>query len=285
MGAVSASSLRFNCYTFLVKYMKDQILTKLSPAYPWKDHFHFFEELDSTNDRLKDMARKGAAHGTVLIADRQTGGHGRLGRSFHSPGGAGIYLSILLRPDCGPAELMHLTCATAVAMCGAVERAAGFRPGIKWTNDLVYNRRKLGGILTELGLNSQAKVDYAIIGIGINCCQQPEDLPPDIRETAGSLAMASGCEIDRSKVAAAMMEALWQLDRTLLSGKDAMLQSYRRDCITLGQDISLLRGEAVRHGHALDVDENGALVVAYPDGTVEAVNSGEVSVRGMYGYV
>lgn len=265
--------------------MKEQILPHLSPAYPWKERLHYFPELDSTNDRLKAMARQGAPHGTVLIAGRQTGGHGRLGRSFHSPEGAGIYFSILLRPHCAPAELMHLTCATAVAMCEAVEAAAGLRPGIKWTNDLVYNRRKLGGILTELGLNSQAKVDYAIIGIGINCCQQPEDLPPDIRETAGSLAMASGCEIDRSKVAAAMMEALWQLDRTLLSGKDAMLQSYRRDCITLGQDISLLRGEAVRHGHALDVDENGALVVAYPDGTVEAVNSGEVSVRGMYGYV
>lgn len=265
--------------------MKQTILNALSPAYPWKEQFHFFPELDSTNVRLKAMAREGAPHGTVLIADRQTGGRGRLGRSFHSPDGVGIYFSILLRPDCAPGDLMHLTCATAVAMCQAIERSAGFRPGIKWTNDLVHNRRKLGGILTELSLNAQGKVDYAIIGIGINCCQQEEDFPPEIRSIAGSLAMVTGSAIDRSRVAAAMMEALWEMDRTLLTGKEALLQQYRADCITIGQDISLVRGDEIRHGKAVDVDDAGALVVVFPDGHQEAVNSGEVSVRGMYGYV
>lgn len=265
--------------------MKDKILDCLSPEYPWKSHFHYYSELDSTNDRLKMMARQGAPHGTVLIADRQTGGHGRLGRSFLSPGGVGIYLSILLRPDCAPSELMHLTCATAVAMCEAVEKEAGFRPGIKWTNDLVYSKRKLGGILTELGLNAKGRVDYAIIGIGINCCQQEADFPPEIRSIAGSLSMVSGQPVDRSRVAAAMMEALWKMDTVLLSEKAVMLETYRKDCITVGQEISLLRGEEVRHGKALTVDKNGALVVAFSDGHTEAVNSGEVSVRGMYGYV
>ncbi|MDO5152927.1 MAG: biotin--[acetyl-CoA-carboxylase] ligase [Eubacteriales bacterium] len=265
--------------------MKEQILTCLSPGYPWKEQLQCFLEVDSTNDRLKQLAAQGAPHGTVLIADRQTGGHGRRGRTFLSPAGMGIYLSILLRPDCAPGELMHLTCATAIAMCGAVEQAAGFRPGIKWTNDLVYGRKKLGGILTELGLTSQGKVDFAIIGIGINCCQREDDFAPEIREIAGSLAMASGQEISRAKVAAAMMEALEKMDAALLTKKDAMLAQYRRDCITIGREISLLRGDQVRHGRALDVDDNGALVVAFADGSVEAVNSGEVSVRGMYGYL
>ncbi len=265
--------------------MKQEILHTLSPAYPWKEHFRFFPELDSTNDRLKLLARQGAPHGTVLIADRQTGGHGRMGRSFHSPGGVGIYLSILLRPGCAPQDLMHLTCAAAVAMCGAVEAAAGFRPGIKWTNDLVSGKRKLGGILTELGLNPKGGLDYAIVGIGINCCQQEEDFAPDIRHMAGSLSMISGKEINRAAVAAAMMDALWQMDSRLLTGKDAMLQAYRKDCMTIGQEISVHRGSSVRYGMALDVDSEGALVVRYTDGTVEAVNSGEVSVRGMYGYV
>lgn len=265
--------------------MKEQILKNLSPEYPWKEHFHFFSELDSTNDRLKAMARQGAPHGTVLLADRQTGGHGRMGRTFLSPEGMGVYLSILLRPSCAPADLMHLTCATGVAMCEAVEQAARFRPGIKWTNDLVYGKRKLGGILTELGLNPKGGVDYAIIGIGINCCQAETDFAPEIRDIAGSLSMAAGREIDRSQVAAAMMDALCRMSGNLLSGKAWLLDQYRKDCITVGQDISLLRGEEVRHGHAVDVDDNGALVVAFPDGSVEAVNSGEVSVRGMYGYV
>ena len=265
--------------------MKKQILSQLSPAYPWAGHLTFFEEIGSTNDHLKALARQGAPQGTALIADRQTGGHGRLGRSFHSPGGQGIYLSILLRPQCRPQELMHLTCAAAVAMCDAVEAACGFRPGIKWTNDLVSGKRKLGGILTELGLSPKGMVDYAIIGIGINCCQQPADFPEDIRAIAGSLAMVSGKEVDRSRVAAAMLDALHGMNENLLTGKEETLRRYRCNCITIGQEISLVRGEEVRHGKAIDVDDNGALVTCFPDGTVEAVNSGEVSVRGMYGYV
>ena len=266
--------------------MKERILSCLSPDHPWIEHFHWLEETDSTNDQLKKMARQGAPHGTVLIADRQSGGHGRMGRSFHSPGGTGIYFSVLLRPKCSPGDLMHLTCATAVAMCDAVEQAAGFRPGIKWTNDLVYQKRKLGGILTELGLSANGTVDYVIIGIGINCCQQETDFPEEIRGIAASLSMVTGTDINRAKVAAAMMDALHRMDCRLLTGKALILNRYRQDCITIGQDVSLLRvGEAVRHGRAVDMDADGALIVVFSDGHLEAVNSGEVSVRGMYGYL
>lgn len=265
--------------------MKEKILACLSRDYPWRERFQFIPELDSTNDQLKLLAKQGAPHGTVLIADRQTGGHGRRGRTFLSPAGVGIYLSILLRPQCAPGELMHLTCAAAVAMCDAVEASAGFRPGIKWTNDLVYGGRKLCGILTELGLSPRGGLDYAIIGIGVNCCQSESDFPPEIRNIAGSLAMASGREICRPRVAAAMMEALYAMSEALSGSRQAMLARYRADCVTIGQEISLLRGGEVRRGKALDVDSQGALVVAFADGTVEAVTSGEVSVRGMYGYV
>lgn len=265
--------------------MKDQILSHLSPAYPWKEHLHWFDSIGSTNDEAKRMAHAGAPHGTVLIADHQTGGHGRLGRSFHSPEGVGIYLSIILRPDCRPKELMHLTCATAVAMCNAVENAVGLRPGIKWTNDLVHSKRKLGGILTGLGLTPKGMVDYAIIGIGINCCQTPGDFPAEIQDMACSLAMVTGRVIDRAKVTAAMMEALWQMDAGLLTEKAKMIEQYRRSCITLGQDVALVRGDKKRYGKALDIDNDGALIVQFASGAVETVNSGEISVRGMYGYV
>ena len=266
--------------------MKERILSLVSPEYPWKENFHWLEETGSTNDDLKALARQGAPHGTVLIADRQSGGHGRMGRSFHSPGGVGIYFSILLRPQCGPGELMHLTCATAVAMCDAVENVIGLRPEIKWTNDLVHGKRKLGGILTELGLSPRGGVDYAIIGIGINCCHREEDFPEEIRSIAASLSMVTGRDIDRAKVAAAMMEALHRMDKNLLSEKTAILNAYRKDCITIGQEVSLLRvGEPVRHGKAVDMDDEGALIVKFADGHRETVNSGEVSVRGMYGYL
>lgn len=261
------------------------ILSHLPLDYPWKAHLHHFPTIDSTNDRLKTMARQGAPHGTVLIADHQTAGHGRLGRSFHSPSASGVYLSILLRPQCKPTELMHLTCAAAVAMCDAVEKAIGLRPCIKWTNDLVYGKRKLGGILTELGFTPDGRVDYAIVGIGINCCQQATDFPEEIASIASSLSLISGKTVDRGQVAAAMMEALWQMDGKLLTQPENILARYRADCITVGQEISLVRGEEVRHGLAVSVDDQGALVVQFPDGHREAVNSGEVSIRGMYGYI
>ena len=264
--------------------MKEQILANLPDSYPWADRFHWFDSIGSTNDEAKRMAIQGAPHGTVLVAGYQTNGHGRLGRSFHSPENVGVYMTLLLRPDCAPQELMHLTCATAVAMCDAVEKAAGFRPGIKWTNDLVHGKKKLGGILTGMGLKADGKVDYAIIGIGINCCQNPGDFPPEIADMAASLSMIAGKEINRFRVAAAMMEALWHMDETLLSGKDNMLRIYRRDCITLNQDVVLVRGDEKRYGRALDIDEEGALIVRYTDGEVASVNSGEISVRGMYGY-
>lgn len=265
--------------------MKNEILSCLSPQYPWGELLTYLPETDSTNNQLKLLAAQGAPHGTALAAGHQTGGRGRKGRSFFSPEGYGIYLSILLRPRCQAAELMHLTCATGVAMCDALEKIMGLRPGIKWTNDLVSGKRKLGGILTELGFAPKGGLDYAIIGIGINCCQQPQDFPPEIRDMAGSLAMMSGLEIRRAQVAAAMLDALFRMSENLLTGKEAMLQQYQKDCVTLGQEVSLVRGEEVRHAQAITVDDSGALVVRFPDGHLEAVNSGEVSVRGMYGYL
>ena len=265
--------------------MKEQIIKNLRESCPWQDSLLWFDSIDSTNTRARELARQGAPHGTVLIADHQTGGRGRRGRSFHSPASSGIYMSVILRPHCAPQQIMHLTCAAAVAMCDAVESAVGFRPGIKWTNDLVCGKRKIAGVLTELGFDNRGNVDFAVIGIGINCCQQEADFPEDIRSIAGSLTSISGQSIDRAVVAAAMMDALYRMDTELLTGKAHILNRYRKDCITLGKEISLVRGEEIRHGTALDIDDAGALIVRFPDGTAEAVNSGEVSVRGMYGYV
>ena len=265
--------------------LKEEIIRNLRESCQWQDSLLWYETIDSTNTHARELAKQGAPHGTVLIADHQTGGRGRQGRSFHSPAGSGIYMSVILRPGCKPLEIMHLTCAAAVAMCDAVESAVGLRPGIKWTNDLVCGKRKIAGVLTELGFDGQANVAFAVVGIGINCCQQESDFPEDIRSIAGSLASVTGEKIDRAKVAAAMMDALHRMDAQLLTEKAAILEQYRRDCITIGQEISLVRAEEVRHGTALNVDDEGALIVAFPDGHTEIVNSGEVSVRGMYGYV
>ena len=262
--------------------MLSEIKKHLS-THPWQDKIQYFDSLASTNTYAKELANQGAPEGTVIIADHQTGGRGRLGRSFSSPAGMGIYLSVILRPDCYPQELMHLTCATGVAASNAVETATGITPKIKWTNDLVLNKRKLGGILTELSINPLThKVDWAVVGIGINCCQKTEDFPEEIRDIACSLGLA---QQDMPPLFAALIQSLAYMRRNLLTEKANIMAAFTDRCITIGSEISILRGDTVRHGKAVDVDDDGGLIVAFPDGAKETVSSGEVSIRGMYGYL
>ena len=263
--------------------MKNQIISQITTECPWRDTLYWYDTIDSTNTRAKELAKSGAPHGTILVAGAQTGGRGRMGRSFLSPTG-GVYLSVILRPDCPPDKLMHLTCATAVAGCEAVEATCGIRPDIKWTNDLVYTRKKLGGILTELALSGNGLVEYAIIGIGINC-EKAKDFPPELQEIVTSVQEISPHPCSPAKLTAKLIEALWEMDKLLLTGKAAIMDSYRRSCITLGQEIMVLKGETTAYGTALDLDEDGGLLVHFRDGSEKIVTSGEVSVRGMYGYL
>lgn len=264
--------------------MLHSLLSALPQDYPCKEHICFFETIDSTNSRAKAMGLQGAPHGTALLAKTQTAGRGRLGRSFHSPNSQGIYLSMLLRPGCHARSLMHLTCAVGTAVCDAIESVTGQRPGIKWTNDLVFGKRKLGGILTELSLDNEGNVNFAVVGIGINCTQKSGDFPEDIRDIATSLAQIAENDVDISQVAAAILSSLLTMSDKLLSHQEDILAQYRRDCVTLGNEISIVTPTLVRHGIAADIDPDGALIVDFPDGHRETVNSGEVSIRGMYGY-
>ena len=265
--------------------MKDYILRALPGNCTGRDTGYWFETIDSTNTYAKELAAKGAPHGTVLIANQQTAGRGRLGRSFHSLPGKGIYLSVILRPDCSCEQLMHLTCAAAVAACNAIEQATSLRPGIKWINDLVADRKKLGGILTELSIDPATQhVQYAIIGIGINCTHTKSDFPAEIQDMATSLLLTTGDSPDLAALSAALVHALWEMDRSLMTHRTELMAQYRKNCMTLGQSIAVLRGDERRYGRALDVSDDGSLCVVYDDGSRQWVCSGEVSVRGMYGY-
>ena len=262
--------------------MKHEILSHLPGNFPWQ--VNWYDTVDSTNTKAKALARDGVPHGTVLIAGAQTAGRGRMGRSFASPAGLGLYLSVILRPGCKAEELMHLTCAAGVAACDAVLSVSGCRPGIKWINDLVAEKKKLCGILTELSVDAgTGLVSYAVIGIGINCNHRPEDFPPELRDIAVSLKTVTGKAVEISRLAAALITALYAMDQTLLSGRDAMMARYRADCVTLGQQVRVI-GQETRNATALDVDQAGGLVVRYENGDIETVSSGEVSVRGLFGY-
>ncbi len=266
--------------------MKQNKMTLLPPGHPWRQHLIQLDSVDSTNRYAKDLARQGAPEGTVVIAGEQTEGRGRLGRSFSSPVGMGLYLSLILRPDCEPHDIMHLTCAVGVAAAEAVEKVCGIRPGIKWTNDLVFEKRKLGGILTELSVSPDTgKVDFVVVGIGINCRQQLQDFPAELQGLACSLLTACGRPAAPEALAAELIAALHFMRCGLFTQKIAIMEQFRKDCVTPGKEISVLRGENIRHGTALAVDEDGGLVVAFPDGSRETISSGEVSIRGMYGYL
>lgn len=264
--------------------MKQKILELLGAGHPWAGSVQYYKTIVSTNDEAKRLANEGAPHGTILIAKQQTGGRGRMGRSFHSPAGTGIYFSVILRPKCQAKELMHLTCAVAVAVCDAIENATAFRPKVKWINDLVAQNKKLGGILTELSLNPDGTVKYAVVGIGINCNQKPEEFPAELENIAISLQTVLGNTVSVEKILAQLIYQLEKLSCNLLSAKEQIMAFYKQDCITIGQQVKVIDSQGTHQGTAVDLREDGALLVQFDDGTTEAVGSGEVSVRGLWGY-
>lgn len=264
--------------------MKEQILSHLGAGHIWAGSIRYYETIDSTNTEAKHLAEEGAPHGTAVIADRQTAGRGRMGRSFHSPENRGIYLSVILRPDCKAVDLSHLTCGVGVAMCDAVEAVSGTRPGIKWINDLVYDGKKLGGILTEMSIAPDGKVNYAVVGIGINCNQQSGEFPQELEAIATSLFQITGKKIDRAMLMAQMICHLQILGQSLISAKAAWMEAYQQDCVTLGKEVLLIRGDEKRYGKALEIMDDGAMKVQYENGEISIVNSGEIQVRGLYGY-
>ena len=243
------------------------------------------EEIDSTNSYLKREALAGAPHGTVAAANRQTAGRGRMTRSFQSPPGKGVYLSVLLRPQLPPGDLMGVTGMTAVAVCNAIERTAGVRPGIKWTNDLVLNGRKICGILTEMALEGETGLTQSlVIGAGVNVSHTPEDFGPEVSKMATSLTQ-EGFPVSLSALAAAMIEELYRLSDALGGDTRPWTEAYRRDCVNLGKRVQLLWTDHRSEAEAVDIDEQFGLVVRLTDGSLTTVRTGEVSVRGLYGYV
>ena len=262
--------------------MKQSILDRLPSDHPWRDLLQVHEKLDSTNTHARELARQGAPAGTVIIAQTQSAGRGRLGRSFHSPADTGLYFSLILRPDCKPEQLMHLTCAAAVAACDAVERACGLRPGIKWINDLTLEGKKLGGILTELSFGTDGRVSSAVIGIGINV--KKESFPRELQPIACSLADFAP-QPELSALAAELMLSLEKMSRCLLSDRAGLMDRYRKDCITTGRQVRIIGSDSIRTGLAEAIQDDGSLQVLFDDGQRKTVNSGEVSVRGLWDYI
>ena len=238
-----------------------------------------FESLDSTNNYLKKLASEGAAEGTVVIADAQTAGRGRMGRSFASAPGCGIYMSMLLRPEnCTVDCASSLTAVAAVAVCRAVEKVCGRAPGIKWINDLYLRGRKFCGILCESSVRD-GKVEYAVLGIGLNVTTKDEDFPEELRGTAGSLYTQTGFVFERGKLIAAIIAELSSLYTVWLEGPSVCHAEYKRRCIVLDRQITVTSPEGEFEAVAENISADYGLVLRMPDGTRRTVHSGEVKIK------
>ena len=231
---------------------------------------HCLEEVPSTNDLAKELAEQGAVHGEVVVAERQTAGRGRRGRSWSSPAGKNLYLSVVLRPQLPPQRAAELTLVASLAVCDAC-RQAGVDAGIKWPNDVLVGGRKVAGILTELGAEPD-EVHWMVVGIGVNLNAIREDFPEELRGQATSLALERGQPVPRALFAAALLALLEEwLDRHAEEGFQAVREAWRARSATLGREVRVEVDGAELTGVAEDLDETGALLVSRKGGRVRVV--------------
>jgi len=235
---------------------------------------HYYEEIDSTNDRAKELAEEGAGHGEVVVAEMQRSGRGRRGRHWSSPAGRNLYLSVILRPDLAPTRAPELTLVAALAVCDAL-RDAGVEVGIKWPNDVLANGRKISGILTELSAEPD-HVHWVVLGVGVNLNARREDFPPELRDEATSVLLERGQPAPRALFTAALLATLerW-LDVHGDQGFDAIRDAWRSRSVTLGRAVRVRMGDRDVDGVAEELDANGGLLVRTATG-LERVMSGDV---------
>ena len=243
---------------------------------------HFARETDSTNLWIKRLAKEGASEGTLALAEFQSAGRGRLGRSWEVPEGTSVMMSILLRPKFEPQYAPTLTLVMGMAVAKAVKKL-GFDVSIKWPNDVVVSHKKICGILTEMGVRD-GKIDYAVIGVGINV--NIREFPEEMADKATSLYLESGREFDRSQIPGLVMEAFEEYYEKFAATCDlsGLKEEYESILANYNQPVRVLAKEPYE-GVARGITDGGELLVEKTDGTIVAVSAGEVSVRGLYSYV
>ncbi len=243
----------------------------------------YFPETGSTNIDAKKAAEEGAPEGTLVVTDCQNTGRGRRGRSWASPKGCNLYFTLLLRPDCKPEQACMLTLVMALAAAEAVEEL-GINAGIKWPNDIVAHGKKVCGILTEMSAEPDY-IHYVVIGCGINVNQM--DFPEEISATATSLALEKGERITRSALLLSIMEHFEKAYDKFRETWDltALLPAYHSYLLNKDARVRVLDPKGEFCGTARGINEAGELLVEKEDGELARVYAGEVSVRGVYGYV
>ena len=279
-GIDSATNRGYRLVSCPDRYSPEEITAGLETEALGKTVF-CFGSIDSTNEEAKRRALAGAPGGSVFVSEQQTGGKGRLGRTWVSPAGTGLWFSVLLRPGVLPVRVSATTLLAGLAVCGAVRELTGLPAKIKWPNDIVIGAKKVCGILTEMSAEVE-RVEFVVIGVGVNC--NGTSFPEALREKATSLRLETGKPVRR---VALLQEILRRMESLLkknaLGLTPAFLEEYKSGCVTLGKPVSFQRGGRRVVAEAADISPEGELIVRLPDGSSETVFSGEVSVQGIYG--
>ena len=263
--------------------MEEEIRRYLKTRWAGQNLF-YYEEVDSTNTSMMKLGEAGAVHGTVVVADQQNKGKGRRGRSWVSPPGTNIYMSLLLRPEFEAVKAPMLTLLMAYSVAEALMELEQVDAKIKWPNDIVLNKKKICGMLTEMMMKEQ-EIDYVIIGVGINV--NGESVPQELKESATTLRMETGRELSRAALLARVMEKFEKNYEQFCEAGDlsALQKDYNRILVNVGKEVRILEPgkeyQALSHG----INHLGELQVEREDGTKASIFAGEVSVRGIYGYV
>jgi BirA family biotin operon repressor/biotin-[acetyl-CoA-carboxylase] ligase len=235
-------------------------------------------EIGSTNDEAKRLAREGAPEGTLVITDYQARGRGRLDRGWVAPRGSSLLMSIVFRPELAARQIQRLTMSCGLAVADAIEQQTGLRAGLKWPNDIVIAGAKAGGILTEIEM-AGTKVEFAVVGMGLNVNLDPALLPADMPVAATSLRHELGAEVARLPLLQAVLERIEERILALRAGKSPH-DEWAERLVTLGKAVTISGMGSVVEGVAEGVDEDGALLVRLADGRLESVLAGDVTTRG-----
>lgn len=237
-----------------------------------------YKTISSTNEVSKKLALTGAKQGTVVISEEQTAGKGRMGRSFYSPANTGIYMSIILRPNLTAMDSVLITTASSVAICDAIHKVTGIECQIKWINDIYINNKKVGGILTEASTNFESgTIDYLILGIGINFNNPKGNFPDDLKEIADSLYKGNSNGVNRNILCAEILNNILNII-PIIKDYD-FISEYKKRSIILNEEIIYISGGIHSKGKAIDINNDGSLVIKHDDGSIKILNSGEVSIR------
>lgn len=244
-------------------------------------NIYSFDRVDSTNTVAQKYAARGEGEGTLIIADRQTAGRGRLGRSWHSPPGTGVYMSLILKPEIAPAAAPGLSLIAAVSVAEAVRSLTKVKASIKWPNDVLYGSRKLAGVLTELDTELD-RVRHVIVGIGVNVNMEASDFPEELKDKATSLRILTGKPVDRVRLVQTILDVLEARYQSFCrDGLRGQIKKIRSLSAILGKRIRFTYNRKVLEGIAEDIDGNGQLLVRL-NKELFAISSGEITLAENY---